>query len=455
MNAKFWLFNKKENSTAIPGGSGTTLTIRLKDRVDVDNPVILCQTNVMNYNYMQFDGSYYFIRRKTYIANSLFEIEATRDALATYKSEIKASTQYVTRTDTQSNQYIFDNAYPLESVPHVSKSEVNIFSWSNPCYLLTVKGKGGSIIYLTNKGSIDLLANTFYSMTQKNIWDAIGQTPSLFQETYFDPFSFIVDLRMIPITFNSSTMGGVTEIDLGPLHFSDDASSFKDVTNANVTSGQKTYSLVYRTTGDKEYLRSNKSRTMVVYLPGCGEISHDCDKGWNAGQITVDYIVDCRGHVAYKSTMGNDIQSMSGDVSVPVALYSNIANVGGILSGVSKIVGGTTAGASVGGTAGAVGGFVTGVVSAISSAQPLYKGSSLGSDGSRASTYLMPDIIFTETQYDIPTMAPAILGSPLCKPITLGTNGFYLIEQPRIDFGDDLVVKETIKEHMRNGFYVE
>lgn len=455
MNAKFWLFNKKENSTATPTGSGTTLSIRLKEACDIDRPILLVQTNVMNFNYLQFNGSYYFINRKTYVANSLFEIEATRDALATYKSEIKASTQYVTRTDTQSNQYIFDSAYPLESVPHVSKSEQNIFSWDNPCYLLTVKGKGGSIIYLTNKVTINLLANEFYSMSQTDIWQAVGNTPLTFTQTYFDPFSFIVDLRMIPITFNPNTMGGVVYADLGPLHFSDDEASFKDVTNANVISSQKTYSLVYRTADDKEYLRSNKSRTMVVYLPGCGEVSHDCDKGWTASQVTVDYVVDCRGHVSYKSTMGNDIQAMSSDVSVPVALYSNIANVGGVLSGVSKIVGATTAGASVGGTVGAVGGFVTGAVSALASAQPLYKGSSIGSDGSRASTYLMPDIIFTETQYDIPTMAPAILGKPLCKPITLSTNGFYLIEQPRVDFGDDLVVKNEIIAHMKAGFYIE
>lgn len=455
MIATFYNLNKKENSTKQPTGAGTQLEVRFKDSTDVDNPRLLVKTNVMSYNYMSINGSYYFINKKTYVANELFEIEAKCDALATCKSAITASTQYVVRTDTQSNQYIFDSAYPLESDPHVNKSEQNIFSWNNPCYLLTVKGKGGSIIYLTNKGSVNLLANTFYSMTQKNIWDAIGQTPSLFQETYFDPFSFIVDLRMIPITFNPNTMGGVTEIDLGPLHFSDVASSFKDVTDLNIISNTKTYDLVYRTSDDKEYLRSNKSRTMVVYLPGCGEISHDCDKAWNATQVVVNYIVDCRGHVAYKSVMGNDIQSMSSDVSVPVALYSNIANVGGVLSGVSKIVGATVAGASVGGTAGAIGGFATGAISALSSAQPLYKGSSIGSDGSRASTYLMPDIIFTETQYDIPTMAPAILGKPLCKSITLSTNGFYLIEQPRVDFGNDLYIKNEIIEHMKTGFYVE
>lgn len=466
MTAKFWLYNKKENSTARPSANtGTDLEIKLKDRVDVDNPVILCQTNVMNYNYMQFDGSYYFIRRKTYVANSLFEIEAERDPLATYKSEIMASTQYITRTNVSGliNNEIFDEKYPLTIEPHSAStpSPSDIFSWTNPTYLLTVKGRGGSQIIKTNKGSIDLLGNLIYSKTQKNIWDLIGTNtdfPNDFQKTYLDPFSYIVDCRLIPVPF---VPGGVTYIDLGPMRFNDDACAFQDVTNNVQIMGDSVtlnYGFLSDVSGNYRYLYSNKSRSVSVYLPGVGNVSLDVERCVNnvthepSTSVTVEYKIDNKGHVAYKVQSGVDIQYASADISIPHALYSNIANIGGVVSSASRVIGATAGGVAVGGL---VGGFLAGSVSAISSATPLYKTASLGSDGSRASIVIQPRIVLYETQYRATEQAPAVFGYPSCKYATLNTNGYYLIDTPVVSFGDDLIVKNAIADYMRRGFYVE
>ena len=297
-------------------------------------------------------------------------------------------------------------------------------------------------------------------MSQEDIWQTIGNLPSALTEpftmTYFDPFSYIVDCRMVPISYGSPS-GAQTWLDLGLFHFNDGACSFLDVTKSNIytSSDSIQIALHHVPTGSKEYLRSNKSRAVSLYCPGVGDLSFDCERGWNASYIAVDIIVDNKGHVAYRAQMGDDLQAGSGDISIPVAMYSNIMNVGGAVSGLTRVAGATAAGFVAGGAIGAVGGLVTGSLSAIASGSPLFRSASVGSDGSKASTGSMPNLILIETQYDIPTQSPNVYGYPCMKQITLGSNGYYQIDKPVVDFGDDLEVKNKIIEFMRSGFYVE
>ena len=457
MQIKYWKnFTKRLNSTKQPSG-GTTVDVVLQEDCSEDTPHFIFKGVDFSINYIEALGHYYFVTDKTVLSGQRMLLSCEVDALATEKSNIKSSTQYVTRSSVDSDTILFDGTYPVKSKPYVNidtTADSPIFSWSDPTYLITVKGQNGSKIYATNAGSLAFLCSYFYTKDQKDIWQLLGNTTSDFVKTYFDPFSYVMDCRIVPLTF---TPTGQTWIDLGPIHFDDHACAFKDVTDDTLdgSSDPISFYLEYVPTGNKEFLRSNKTRSVTLYCPGCGEISFDCEKGWDADSVDVDWLVDNKGHVAYRCQMGDDIQSASADISVPHAIYSNVQNIGGVLAGGTKVIGATIAGGVAGGPVGAVGGLITGSISAIASASPLYKGASLGSDGSRASLGSMPHLIMTETQYDIPDQTPATVGYPVCKSMTLSTNGFYMIENPQVSFGDDAYIRQSIINHMKNGFFIE
>ena len=477
MTAKFWLFNKKENSTARPSANtGTDLDIKLKERVDVDNPVILCATNVMNYNYMQFEGSYYFIRRKTYVANSLFEIEAERDPLATLKSSITASSQFVTRSNVVYDDNLIDNMYPRLIEPsYSSEFKVMPFDFStNMMLVLTVKGAEGSLFYglrLGNfAGGYGSIADTLFSKTQDDLWQDLGSLPgSAFKEfsmTYLDPFGYITDARLIPIDQINASGTSTATVTLGHWDYTDPdgAQVFKKLDRI-VYKTATPVSIPIRAgfTDHKKFLNTNDYRTVRVYLPGCGHVFIDANKIKGATSVDVSYEIDVTGAIFYKVYCGTDVQFVSGNISTPYAVYSSIANVGAIIGAVGGVVtggvvgaiGGAVKGGFFGGLGGAIGGVVSGGLNTIGSASPLYTSGQRGTDGSLCTLSSMPNIFVEEWYYDIPTQAPDIYGYPCMKQATLNVNGYYQIDNPVVTFGDDLTIKNAVIDHMRRGFYVE
>lgn len=61
MIATFYNLSKRQDSTKVPTGSGTDIAVNLKNGADFDNPVFEMSTNVTGYNYMLWNGHYYFI----------------------------------------------------------------------------------------------------------------------------------------------------------------------------------------------------------------------------------------------------------------------------------------------------------------------------------------------------------------------------------------------------------
>lgn len=470
MDAYFWNFNKKENSTKTPTTTGTKLTIKLKERVEVDNPVLLCQTNVMSYNYMQFEGSYYFIRRKTYVNNSLFEIEAQRDALATLKSEIKTSSQFVTRSNVVFNNNIIDNMYPklinpttLTSAP-AGYTPPFIFT-TNMMLVLTVKSPSGSIFYGLRLGNYDGLAGELFARSQKSLWEDLGQLPALVYQNYLDPFGYITDARLIPIDEDVALgSGSSSTILLGHWSFTDPdgVAIFKTLDRVVYKSTILSITIRSGFSDHKAYLNTNEFRSLRVYLPGVGFVYIDPNKAQGATSVIVSYEIDVTGAISYKVVCGDDVIYTTGNISTPYAVYSNLMNSGAVIGAIGNVIGGAVAGATggalaagIGAVPGAVMGAVSGGLSSLRSAAPLYISNQRGSDGSLAALKVQTHIFVEDSFYDIPTQAPDIYGYPAMVQTTLGTDGYYQIDNPVVDFGDDLEIRNAVIGYMRSGFYVE
>lgn len=106
--AKFFTTAKRHNSTLIPTG-GTDIDVYLKDGSDLLTPVFkLNYSGVPAWSMMQFEGRYYFITDIASIRQDLWEITASVDVLATYKSNITAMRPFVLYADIN-NTEIVDN----------------------------------------------------------------------------------------------------------------------------------------------------------------------------------------------------------------------------------------------------------------------------------------------------------------------------------------------------------
>lgn len=92
IQATFYDFAKRENSTARPNSAGNVLSIMLKEATDLMNPVIeVHQANIFifNYCYINFTHRYYFINSVESIAKDTYLLHLTCDVLATYREDVK------------------------------------------------------------------------------------------------------------------------------------------------------------------------------------------------------------------------------------------------------------------------------------------------------------------------------------------------------------------------------
>lgn len=100
-------FSKRRNSTKQPTG-GTSVTVYLKDGCSVENPVFRIDGVDLSANYCFWDGNYYFIDDIVLSNNNIYELHCSIDVLATYKTTIGSSTQFIERSASDFDKLIPD-----------------------------------------------------------------------------------------------------------------------------------------------------------------------------------------------------------------------------------------------------------------------------------------------------------------------------------------------------------
>lgn len=112
--ATFYNTAKRHNSTLIPTG-GTDINVYLKDGSDLITPVFkLNYSGVPSWSMLKFEGRYYFITDIYSLRQDLWEVSAAVDVLATYKSNITGSTQFILYANT-ANSEIVDSRLPVKT----------------------------------------------------------------------------------------------------------------------------------------------------------------------------------------------------------------------------------------------------------------------------------------------------------------------------------------------------
>lgn len=123
MTATFWSnFSKRQNSTLQPSTAGTSYTVYLKDNVSILSPVFLIDGIDLAVTYCRWNGRYYFVRDIILSNNNIYQVSCEIDALATWKTAIGSSSQYILRSASASDGSIVDGFYPTKKDPVVTKN---------------------------------------------------------------------------------------------------------------------------------------------------------------------------------------------------------------------------------------------------------------------------------------------------------------------------------------------
>jgi hypothetical protein len=127
IDIQFYTFGKKINSTAIPSNPDYTASCELREGTDQLNPQILLNyTNPVAFNYARIEAfsRYYFINSWTW-ESGIWVGSLTVDPLASWKNTIRAYSQFVLRSESSSNPYVVEGAYPIQTNPTISIQTFN------------------------------------------------------------------------------------------------------------------------------------------------------------------------------------------------------------------------------------------------------------------------------------------------------------------------------------------
>lgn len=106
MNIKFYSTSSENNRIGKTLYNETIVTGTFRDGVNLQNPIIQLETNVLNFNYCFIPdlNRYYFIDKIELTRKNLFTVYLKLDVLETYKNQIKGLTVVLSSSST-SNVY--------------------------------------------------------------------------------------------------------------------------------------------------------------------------------------------------------------------------------------------------------------------------------------------------------------------------------------------------------------
>ena len=357
VSADFYKFSKRKNSTKQPTGAGTTFNVDLKSGTSFLSPTLLLNNSgYPDFNYVIFNGWYYFIRDIVSVRNDLWEVYCEIDALATAKTAILNTVAYVVY-DTVSNTEIPDNRLPIKTTKAVQAATATCpLVPDSGCYILSLTGSNGTTgVYKVDASELGALIddvayinNNLFDYPSPPSWTpydtsttiaSVGPNIKAAGENLVKNFEYIRDClkytisqffgsgncsdnirQCLFIPFNRGTTYGPNNIYLGT--FKTQQSLSKLATDTIVDSA--TVNIPWQAT---DYRRRSPYTDVYLYIPYIGMVKLSSENLVGQSTVTVEYTLSMRDGslIATVSSGAQIIGQYSGNVgvSVPVGI-SNI-----------------------------------------------------------------------------------------------------------------------------------
>lgn len=375
ITVSFATSSKRENSTRQLTMTATH-DCNFKNGCSMLNPTLLLElsTNTFpDYTAFKIDNRYYNVTDIRSVRNNLFEVSGEVDVLATYKSNILATTAYVLYDNTN-NTELPDNRLPIKTTKSVSAS-------SSACplvpdsgtFILSLTGAHGSTgVYKCSQSDISALIDDL-SDIYDNLFDYETQHPAPTPPTgshdvsdwveYWTqwaswlwgsikyPFSQFFGSGNIPenirecryIPFNIGTTIGPNKIYLGTFETSQSFGKLNTDTVVRSTS----VSIPWQAS---DYRRRSPYTEIYLYIPYIGMVKLSSENLVGQSSISISYAVSVRdGSLICTVSSGSEVLGQyPGNIgaSVPIG-FSNVnlpkagqAVIEGAVSAANKNLGG-------------------------------------------------------------------------------------------------------------------
>lgn len=471
VNIKFYSFSKRLNSTKRPNSTGTTFSCLLKDGSSILNPSIELSLNndpsSFNYAYIADYGRYYWVEEWTYI-RGVWVANLSVDAMASWKTDIGSSSQYILRCASESDGDIIDAIYPSKA-----KATYQTYPFTTPfvdsasdgCYAVRIinkLGSGGPVTYLMTKSQFSTLMDFMFDTID---WAEVdpGDIPEEVLKTELNPFQYIVGCQWLPLPI-SSVWGGSHPVYFGFWECTD-LDSVKTVPNNCYAEGETSIVLGHHPQASSRgnYLNMTPYSRYALYFPPFGWLPIDSTMILNAVDIKAKWSVDFMnglGVLQIYSTFADNAERLISTHRAKVGVDIQISQVrtdliGGVTRAVGSVVGGVVSGVA-GNVVGGIAGAISGIVSASEYFMPQME--SMGQSGSfadyMASNIKTPQVI---AQFmEIVDEDNADLGRPLCKIKQISTlSGYIRTRDSDISIPCTSNELNTVRSMMDGGFFYE
>lgn len=424
-----------------------------------------------NYLYISSWSRYYWITDISYALGEWI-LTCKCDVLASYKSQIGASSQYVLRSASSYDDTIVDSLYPTKAQPAVvySPNTPTIFS-STGCYVLGVIGGTGTHVsagqargmtyYIMDDQHLAAFANYANSWTaadalgQDFISNVTGTTIDALSRQLLKVYDYVKSCVWIPIPDSAVANTGLYKrIALGGFLCPLSNGSGLEPATYNVTgtvcSFTVPYHLDYATLGPWTCAAPYSSH--YIDVPFLGEYPLPLGTVTSGDLITVDMdlsIIDGSCQFFIKCTPGGTgtpfildrVQAMVG-ASVPINVIQ-----GNIIGTASSVAGGV-ASALTGSFLGAAAGIADAVSNAIPSPKTVG-----GLQGFHVSEYQGG---ITSTFWRPVDSDNTSHGRPLCQVKQISTlSGYVLCENAEISIPGTKQEADEVMNFLNGGFYYE
>ena len=326
ISATFSKTNKKINSTKLPvaAADDITLSVELKDVTNLFTPslVISADTfmsggqivNPMRYNYCYLPDfeRYYFVRSWSWICGR-WECALEVDVMASFKTEIGASTCFILRAASQYDADLVDTKYPTEmveagalqqkvtfGVTSAWNTDIKNASITSGFYVISVVNDDSSAIggvsYYAFSATVmaELMNKLFSAPTWMGITDANISTDM--QKMLFNPMQYITSCQWVPVGFDTTGQTSINTLPLGWWSLTLTGGFYRLTVSNCAIEKDLVCSIPYHPQYDaskRRWLQLSPYTTIALYLPPFGFIPLDSTKLYLSYQIKVKVRVDC------------------------------------------------------------------------------------------------------------------------------------------------------------------
>lgn len=455
ITVSFTTYSKRINST-----KQLTMTSShdcvFKNGCSMLNPILLLElesSSFPEYTGFQIGSKYYNVTDIRSVRNNLFEIYGEIDVLATYKSDIGASSEYVVRAASAYNLNIIDSMYPTLGYTTLTVKE---FSTLHSAF-----NNGGSfVVGITNGLGVESAGVTYYILNYVTMarllsflfggtWMVATDVSTDLQKELINPIQYIDSIKWYPFDIvNSSLISTTTgEIKFGYwgtgitapiMSVTDSVAAFAEsITLDNHPQHARGY-----------YLNGSPYTLMSLQCYGFGMIPIDSNLFVSYNELTLGIGVDLitgRGRLSLRcGSNARLFHNQFGDVGVDCKIsqitQGFMESVGDVSGGAFSLIAGNPIG------------FASGIVSGLQALQPQLRTS--GSNGSKMAFNLVPTLIIK--RQSITSEDQSQLGRPLCEKRQISTlSGYVKCDNVDIDLAATSAEKEKVISFMESGFFYE